>query len=107
ALNRESQLSPGQVTWSTPGFLAERLRNAGFVDVDEQLSEGWLPVATLDEWWDAVTSGRLGDRLRAIGPEGAARVRQDACRRAERFAVRDGDGWRFPSAALIGVGVAR
>jgi ubiquinone/menaquinone biosynthesis C-methylase UbiE len=101
-----SGLLPAQDGWSSPGVLARKLRDAGFKDVRELQSEGYLAVRDIDEWWDAVTSGRLGDRLRAIGPANVARAREDAYRRAETFATRDGGGWRFPSAAIVACGVA-
>ena len=106
ALSPARSLSPAQETWSSPGFLARKFRAAGFRDVCELPSRGALLVADLDEWWDAVTSGRLGDRLRALGPASAARLREDAYRRAEGFAQREGDRWRFPSAAIVVRGVA-
>lgn len=106
ALSCSRPLSPGQETWASPGALAGRLEAAGFCSVEVRPSAGWLTVVDIKEWWQAVTSGRLGDRLRAAGPEHAARVREEAYRRAERFADRDGAGWRFPSSALVAVGVA-
>jgi ubiquinone/menaquinone biosynthesis C-methylase UbiE len=106
AISGSDLLPPAQEGWSSPGFLAEKLCNAGFKDVRELQSQGCLAVRDIDEWWDAVTSGRLGDRLRALGPANAARVREDAYRLAETFAERDGDGWRFPSAAIVVCGVA-
>jgi SAM-dependent methyltransferase len=106
ALNQSQSLSPVQDMWSAVGALARRLETAGFCQVEIQSSTGWLHVADLDEWWQAVTSGRLGDRLRAAGEEQSDRVREDAYRRAERFGARDGAGWRFPSAAVVAVGMA-
>jgi ubiquinone/menaquinone biosynthesis C-methylase UbiE len=106
AVNESRSLSPIQDVWSAAGTLARRLEAAGFCDVEVRASAGWLSVSGLDEWWQTVTSGRLGDRLRAAGVGQAERVREDAYRRAERFGTRDGAGWRFPSAALVGVGVA-
>jgi hypothetical protein len=106
SLSGPGLLPPAQETWSSSGFLARMFLGAGFEDVCELQSEGWLMVRDIDEWWDAVTSGRLGDRLRALGPTQAARVREDAYRRAESFAARGRDGWRFPSAAVVGRGLA-
>jgi ubiquinone/menaquinone biosynthesis C-methylase UbiE len=106
ALNESRALSPVQDLWSAGGALARRFEAAGFCQIEIRSSAGRLCVTNLDEWWQAVTSGRLGDRLRAAGLERAERVRDKAYRRAEHFAVRDATGWRFPSAALIGVGVA-
>lgn len=98
------RLSPGQDSWAVQDALAARLRRAGFAPVDVRASTGNLRVADLDEWWHAVTSGRLGDRLRASGLERAARVREDAYRRAEGFGRRIAAGWEFPSAAIVAVG---
>ncbi|MGD9894930.1 MAG: class I SAM-dependent methyltransferase [Dehalococcoidia bacterium] len=106
AFTVSQSLSPVQEHWAGAGVLAGRLEAAGFCRVSVRSSTGWLLVSDLDEWWQAVTSGRLGDRLRAAGGEQAERLREDAYRRAEQFAVRDAGGWRFPSAALIGIGVA-
>jgi ubiquinone/menaquinone biosynthesis C-methylase UbiE len=107
SLSGSGLLPPAQETWSSPGFLVRMFLDAGFEDVHELQSEGCLAVGDIDEWWDAVTSGRLGDRLRALGAAQAARVREEAYRRAEGFAQREGDGWRFPSAAIVVRGVAR
>lgn len=106
ALDESQSLSPIQDVWSTEGTLIRRLEAAGFGDVEVRSSAGWLSVSGLDEWWRTVTSGRLGDRLRAAGAEQAEQIREDAYRRAERFGDRGGAGWRFPSAALVGVGVS-
>lgn len=106
ALNENRTLTPVQDQWSADSALARRIEAAGLCQVEVRSSTGWLQVAGLDEWWQAVTSGRLGDRLRAAGPEQAARIRANAYRRAEQFAVPDASGWHFPSAALVGVGVA-
>jgi ubiquinone/menaquinone biosynthesis C-methylase UbiE len=105
ALNASQPLSPVQESWAASGALAGKLLAAGFDTVDVVSSAGTLSVADLDEWWHAVTSGRLGDRLRAAGAEHAARVRAEAYRRAEGFAARDDSGWRFPSAALVAIGI--
>jgi ubiquinone/menaquinone biosynthesis C-methylase UbiE len=105
AMNEFQSLSPVQDAWSAEGALIRRVEAAGFCDVEVRRSAGWLSVSGLDEWWQTVTSGRLGDRLRAAGVEQAERVREDACRRAERFGARDGARWRFPSAALVAVGM--
>jgi hypothetical protein len=107
SLNESQSLSPVQDSWAAEGTLVRRVEAAGFCDVVVRPSAGGLSVSGLDEWWQTVTSGRLGDRLRAAGEEQAERVRVDAYRRAVRFSVRDDSGWRFPSAALVAVGVAR
>jgi ubiquinone/menaquinone biosynthesis C-methylase UbiE len=106
ALSRSQSLSPAQEEWSASGTLSRRLQSAGFVHVEIMPSAGSLAVSDLDEWWHAVTSGRFGSRLRAAGEEHAGRVREEAYRRAEGFADRAGDGWRFPSSALLGIGAA-
>jgi ubiquinone/menaquinone biosynthesis C-methylase UbiE len=106
ALNETQSLSTVQDMWSAAGALTRRFEGAGFCQIEMRASSGGLSVAGLDDWWQAVTSGRLGDRLRAEGAVQVNRIRDDAYRRAERFGARDGTGWRFPSAALVGVGVA-
>ena len=98
--------SPHGVGFSAPGVLARALREAGFSGVQDALSQATLAVTDLDEWWETVTSGRLGVRLRELGEERANRVRAAAYRRAEQFATREGNSWRFPAGALLAVGVA-
>ena len=105
AVSPTRHLSPTQATWSTAGMLAGKLSAAGFRSVDECLSTGFLQVRDIDEWWEVVTSGGTGNRLRVIGAEQAARVREESYRRVERFATRDGAGWTFPSAAILVTGV--
>ena len=106
ALSPSRPLSPVQELWSTPGVLAGKLMAAGFTAVEERLSTGVLRVRDIDEWWEAVTSGGTRNRLLAVGAEQAARVRDEAHRRAERFASRHAGGWAFPSAAVLVIGVA-
>jgi ubiquinone/menaquinone biosynthesis C-methylase UbiE len=105
-VNNSGLLPPAQESWSSSGFLARKFLAAGFKDVGELSSDGCLAVKDIDDWWVAVTSGRLGDRLRALGPATAALVREGAYRRAQTFATRDAGGWRFPSAALVVRGAA-
>jgi SAM-dependent methyltransferase len=92
--------------FSLPGTLTASLTAAGFLKVDERAAEATLIVKDLDEWWQIITSGRLGMRLKALKPKQAARVRKDAYDRAERFATRDGTRWHFPADAVLAVGVA-
>ena len=105
AVNDSQSLSPVQDTWSAEGVLARRVKAAGFCDIEVRSSTGLLRVSELDEWWQTVTSGRLGDRIRMAGAVQAEQIRDEAYRLAEQFGDRDGAGWRFPSAALVAVGV--
>lgn len=92
--------------FSAPGALSAALTRAGFVDVREALSQATLQTPDLEHWWGLITSGRLGNRVRALGRRDAARLKKLALANAEAYATYERKRWRFPAGAVLAVGRA-
>jgi SAM-dependent methyltransferase len=93
---------PGQFAWADAAAIGERLRDAGFMDVEVETVEFELTYPDLDAWWDLQIdfSMTLYDALAATDPATRDAVMEAAQGRLREF-VRDDGSVAVPAATHV------
>ena len=99
--------APGPMALSTPGAVEEMLETAGFDDVEVEPLELTFDPASLDEWWQYVTttSPTVGDAVQTLSPADHYKLR-DLVDAGYAPYVQDDGSLKLPGLALVAAATA-
>ena len=84
--------APGQFTWAPEGMIAERLRDAGFVDFEVAAVDFAYRYGSPGEWWDSTLelSTRFADATAGMDAATFGELRDSLAEAAREFTGEDG-----------------
>jgi SAM-dependent methyltransferase len=84
--------APGQFTWAPEGMIAERLRDAGFVDFEVAAVDFAYRYGSPGEWWDSTLelSTRFADATAGMDAATLGELRDSLAEAAREFTGEDG-----------------
>jgi SAM-dependent methyltransferase len=99
--------SPGPMALAEPGAVQELLENTGFDEIEVEPLELAFEPASLDEWWEYVTttSPGTGEAVRALTPAEHYELR-DLVDAGYAPYVRDDGSLKLPALALVAAATA-
>jgi SAM-dependent methyltransferase len=99
--------APGPMALSEPGAVEELLETAGFDDIEVEPLELAFEPASLDDWWEYVTttSPGVGEAVRGLAPADHYKLR-DLIDAGYAPYVRDDGSLKLPALALVAAATA-